>query len=224
MGCGQSSNEANTAINPSSPKPTNATEKSVNKSNVVTTKTKSEPEVINYQKIHSAIRWNKPLDTIEELLVSADAANIMDESNGNRPIHIASQNGHDKIVRLLIQKGATINPQNMKGNTPLHMAIGYDYYDTAVLLIEAGADLNMINSAGFEANKGIDGDKTLGLAALICAKTEDELRNALDLCDKNIDLLQKASFVCAGLKTKKAIGSNWTTEQGDRFKNICSRL
>ena len=42
--------------------------------------------------------------------------------NGNRPLHIASQNGHYAIVKQLIDLGVDLNAQNNSGNTALHMA------------------------------------------------------------------------------------------------------
>lgn len=187
-------------------------------------KADSEQEAVNFKPIHSAVRWNKSIDEIENLLVSTAAVNAVDESNGNYPIHIAAQNGHNDIVQLLIRKNANINAKNLKGNTAIHMAIGYDYYSTAMILISEGADQSIANDDGFPGSRGIEGDKSLGLAALACAKTEEELSAAFDLCEKSIQELTKPSFVAAGLKTKRAIGANWTPTEAERFKQICGRL
>jgi len=184
----------------------------------------SQQEVVNFKPIHSAVRWNKSIEEIEKLLVSTAAANAADDTNGNRPIHIAAQNGHNDIVQLLIRKKANLNAKNLKGNTAIHMAIGYDYYSAAVILIDAGADQSIVNDSGFPGSRGIEGDKSLGLAALVCAKTEEELSAAFDLCEKNIHELTKPSFVAAGLKTKKAIGANWTPTEAERFKQLCGKL
>jgi ankyrin repeat protein len=70
------------------------------------------------------------------------------KGNGNRPIHIAAQNGHTDVVRLLVNKKCLLNEMNMKGNTAIHMAVGYDYYDAAKLIIDAGGDPRILNSAG----------------------------------------------------------------------------
>lgn len=187
----------------------------------------SNPDVkkeVNFKPIHSAIRWNKPLDEIEKLLVSLEAVNSVDSNNGNRPVHIAAQNGHFETLQLLINKGADLNAQNAKGNTPIHMAVGYDYYECAMLLIEAKADPLMKNTAGFPAQNGIDGDKTLGLAALVSAKTGDDVVFALDLCEQRIEEVNKSNFVAAGLKTKKTLGDEWTAAIQDRFKGIILKL
>ena len=182
------------------------------------------PKGLNFKPIHSAIRWNKPLDEIDRLLDSPEAVNSVDTANGNRPIHIAAQNGHFATVQLLIKKGADLNVQNQKGNTPIHMAIGYDYYDCAMLLIEAKGDPLMKNEAGHAGQNGIDGDKTLGLAALISARNGEDVMNAFNLCEERIGEVVKASFVAAGLKTKKTLGPEWGTAHQDRFKSIIAKL
>jgi ankyrin repeat protein len=60
----------------------------------------SNPEVavpvkkeLDFKPIHSAVRWNKPINEVKELLVSEEAVNCVDVGNGNSPIHIAAQNG-----------------------------------------------------------------------------------------------------------------------------------
>ena len=53
----------------------------------VNSKALTEDEV---KKIHSAIRWNKPLGELAGLIVGPEQANCEDPRNGNRPLHIAS--------------------------------------------------------------------------------------------------------------------------------------
>ena len=210
MGCGGSKENSTVAQKPepiSEPQTTDTT-----------------PKVLDFKPIHSAIRWNKPLNEIEKLLDSIEAVNAEDANNGNRPIHIAAQNGHFETVQLLVKLGADLNVQNAKGNTPIHMAVGYDYYETAMLLIEAKADPEMKNTAGFAGKNGIDGDKCLGLAALVSAKTSEDTDFALELCEEQVDQLIKSSFAAAGMKTKKNLGSSWTSEHQDRFKNLLLKL
>lgn len=179
---------------------------------------------INYKAIHSAVRWSKPAVEIAKLLVSTEAANCVDPSNGNRPIHIAAQNGHTDIIALLISKSADVNVKNLKGNTPIHMAIGYDYYNAAMLLVNSGANPDVKNDAGIPANLGLEGDKSFALAALVSAKNAEEVDAAYDMCELKMDTVNKASFVQAGLKVKKLLADEWTTELQDRFKSIVGRL
>lgn len=58
----------------------------------------------------------------------------------------AVQNGHLKIVNILLQKGALYNKGDSSGNSPLHYAAAYGYYEMIDLLVTAGADINSVNS------------------------------------------------------------------------------
>jgi len=158
------------------------------------------------------------------LMSSAEALNCVDPNNGNRPIHIAAQNGHSDIVKFLIEKKADLNAKNAKGNTGIHMAIGYDYFETAQILIAAGADVNLTNDMGFPASLGLEGDKAMGIAALVCATNAAELDDALNRCESDIDSLNKVNFVSAGLKAKKTVAGGWSNEHQAKFKDITNKL
>ena len=51
---------------------------------------------------------------------------MSDAGNGNSCLHIASQNGHFELVKLLVSRGADVNCANGGGQTALHMAVSYD--------------------------------------------------------------------------------------------------
>ena len=187
------------------------------------TKSKS----FNYKPIHTAIRWNKiSIKEIEDLLCTGEAVNCVDKSNGNCPIHIAAQNGHLNIIKLLIQKGANLNVRNKKGNTAIHMAVGYDYFEAAKIIMNAGGDPDMMNSMGVPAHLGLNGDKSMGIAAIICAKNTQEAKDALIYCEDEMSRVKvnKANFIAAGLKAKKALGEQWTDELQEKFKELTGRL
>ena len=179
---------------------------------------------VDFAAIHSAIRWNKSIADIENLLSNNAAVDCQDKSNGNCPIHIAAQNGHSDIVRLLISKKVNLNAKNLKGNTALHMAIAYDFYETASIMISYGADENALNNLGIPAHLGLDGDKAVGIAALVCAETARNVDAAFALCESKLSTLNKINFVSAGLKAKKTIGTAWTADHQNRFKDITNRL
>lgn len=162
------------------------------------------------------------------MLTSAAAVNCADEQNGNRPIHIAAQNGHLGILELLVKLKVEINAKNGKGNTGVHMAVGYDYFECAKILMENGADaVGIKNDAGFSANRGLEGDKTYGIAALMSATSPEEVMIGFSLCEEQLEDLTsaKASFVSAGLKAKATIGkANWTPAMQEKLKSITIKI
>ncbi len=65
------------------------------------------------------------------------------EIGGNTALYLATVEGHEDIVRLLLAAGAEIEAQNRRGLRPLHMA-ALNGYDTLVeLFIDKGAEVNI---------------------------------------------------------------------------------
>lgn len=181
----------------------------------------AEPD---FKTIHSAIRWKKPVSEIRKLITNEAALNIEDPMNGNRPLHIAAQNGHQELVEYLVKFRANVNAKNNKGNTPLHMAVSYDYYGCSKCLLDGGADPKIANNAGNDAIRGIEGDKCLGVVALQCATNANEVHNALRMCEEDRSHVDKANFAQAGLKCKKAMAEAWTEDIQGKFKEFLLSL
>ena len=202
MGCGSSkpSTKENATI---SPVPTtNISNKSASMKDL------SPLEVA--RKVHGSVRWNKDPNEVNELLSEPEQIDAIDPQNGNSPIHIAAQNGHVDIVKLLIERKCNINLQNLKGNTALHMAIGYDYYECAMVLLANGADGSIVNVAGFPAIRGLEGDKSLAGNAVTSANTFKEFQDALALIKTSHPRgMAKDLYVKVGLRLKKAYPEEW---------------
>lgn len=127
------------------------------------------------QKFHSAVRWGKTKEEIQVVLDAGgatfqDVVNIEDPQNGNQSLHIATQNGHTGLVRILLENRALVNGQNKKGQSALHMSVEYDFYFQTKVLLEAGADRDQTNVDGHPAILGINGGKE-GQEAWDCALT-----------------------------------------------------
>lgn len=193
-------------------------------SNAKQVKSTTEDDGENWKALHSAIRWNKEDSWAH--LISPESSNLQDPGNGNYPIHIAAQNGHEVIVRLLITNKADINAQNNGGQTALHMCVEYDYYWVAKTLVDAGADQDIVNNDGFKAGTGISGKKT-GVDvtfAFTCARNTDELNTSMDMLLKDAEdpakkeSIDKAAIAGAGMKFKK--GEHWNSDLDAKFKTL----
>ncbi|MBL3529061.1 MAG: ankyrin repeat domain-containing protein [gamma proteobacterium endosymbiont of Lamellibrachia anaximandri] len=103
--------------------------------------------------------------------------NITDK-DGNAPLHIASKNGHNTIVKILIDKGADVNRTNKNGDTPLNWALIKGHDDIAEFIIGKGADINAVNKhANPPLHKALE-FKRRNIAELLINKGADV--NAVD--------------------------------------------
>ncbi len=80
---------------------------------------------------------------ISKLLIENGANVNYVNAVGWTPVSIAADNGDHKIVKLLLENGAssTINHKDILRNSPLHKAIRKGSLETVKLLVEHGADL-----------------------------------------------------------------------------------
>jgi ankyrin repeat protein len=83
-----------------------------------------------------------------QLLISKDAEV---NKKGWAPLHYAAANGHDDIVKLLLDHSAYVDAGSPNGTTPLMMAARGGHVSTVKLLLDNGADLNVKNQIGMNA-------------------------------------------------------------------------
>lgn len=74
---------------------------------------------------------------------------------GNTIFHVACQNGHKRVAKLVIKYGGDMDDQNYKGQTGLHFLFAYGFADIGEYFIEKGADESIMNEAGLSAREGI---------------------------------------------------------------------
>lgn len=67
---------------------------------------------------------------------------------GLTPLMLASRNGANDIVGLLLRAGARINVRDIGGNSPLIFAVKEGHIDIVQQLLEAGANANDIDATG----------------------------------------------------------------------------
>lgn len=63
----------------------------------------------------------------------------------------AAEQGHNPIIRTLLNAGASINLQDKQGMTALHYAADQQQDETVALLLEEGANPNQVNKQGCTA-------------------------------------------------------------------------
>jgi hypothetical protein len=62
------------------------------------------------------------------------------DDQGNTLLHVVSQNGSRRMVKLCLRRGAALDLQNLTGQTALHFAYGYGYAEVGDYLVQKGAD------------------------------------------------------------------------------------
>lgn len=63
-------------------------------------------------------------------------------------LHWSCKNGHFEVVKVLIERGASIEVADIKGKTPLFQAASADYLDVVQYLEAKGSDINTITNDG----------------------------------------------------------------------------
>jgi len=97
---------------------------------------------------------NNRQSAVEELLAQNVDPNTKDD-HGNTILHVASQNGNKRLIKVALRWGANINEQNKQGQTALHYLFAYKYENLAAYLISKGADDTLQNEFGYTCYDGL---------------------------------------------------------------------
>jgi ankyrin repeat protein len=73
---------------------------------------------------------------------------VTDEKEKNDSLILASQNGHQVVVLLLLDRGVDVNAKDQDSNTSLIEASRYGHSETVSILLDHGADVDAINNSG----------------------------------------------------------------------------
>ncbi|HEX7936259.1 MAG TPA: ankyrin repeat domain-containing protein [Paraburkholderia sp.] len=90
---------------------------------------------------------NGDVDFVKQLIAKQAEIN----KKGWAPLHYAAANGHDDIVKLLLDNSAYVDAGSPNGTTPLMMAARGGHVSTVKLLLDNGADLTVKNQIGMTA-------------------------------------------------------------------------
>lgn len=72
---------------------------------------------------------------ISNIKYISNIKNIFKHQNGFTPLHIASREGHELMVQLLLVQRAEVNCSSKIGLTPLHLAARENHVGVAKLLV-----------------------------------------------------------------------------------------
>ncbi|TAQ90799.1 hypothetical protein B7494_g866 [Chlorociboria aeruginascens] len=88
----------------------------------------------------------------EVVLLFLSALNKLDIKQKDRlnrtPLSWAASNGHEAVVKLLLEKGAKLGARNKRGQTLLWYAIDNGHEAVVELLLEKGAEINIKDNSG----------------------------------------------------------------------------
>eukprot|EP00238_Polyblepharides_amylifera_P003914 CAMPEP_0196588264 /NCGR_PEP_ID=MMETSP1081-20130531/60040_1 /TAXON_ID=36882 /ORGANISM="Pyramimonas amylifera, Strain CCMP720" /LENGTH=164 /DNA_ID=CAMNT_0041910713 /DNA_START=170 /DNA_END=664 /DNA_ORIENTATION=+ len=157
-----------------------------------------------------------------------DLINKREDRNGNATLHIAAQNGHVDLVKLLLLHKANIDIQNKSGQTSMHMAISYDLDEVIDVLRKGGCDENRKNEEGFPAIHGLEGEKNpssgkFKLGALKAASTETEFMAVLESL-KGAQDVETPQVVQTALARKRECKAEWSAAVQAKLGEVMASL
>jgi len=77
--------------------------------------------------------------------------NQVSRVNGATALILASYNGHEALVQILIDRGANVNAADNDGKTALMRAVQQNYLTISSILINNGADIHAVDKYGMDA-------------------------------------------------------------------------
>ncbi|GJP98587.1 ankyrin repeat-containing protein [Aspergillus niger] len=84
-------------------------------------------------------------DDVWLLLTRTDVKIEVTDENGQTPLSLAVANGHEGIVMMFLEKGASTETKDISGRTPLLLAVANGYEGIIMMLLKKGASTEIID-------------------------------------------------------------------------------
>merc|ERR1712118_206211 len=88
----------------------------------------------SFTVLFSFVRHNR-YEAVESMLAQDSELLQVKDDAGNGLLHIAAQNNHRRIAKLLLKLRSDVDGKNSRGNTPLHYCYAYGYSQLAEFLV-----------------------------------------------------------------------------------------
>lgn len=113
----------------------------------------------DFKKICSLCRHNKYTE-VDQLINQPDWSLPIDyqDEMGNTLLHVASQNGNKRMIKIFMRRGISLDIQNLQGQTALHYLYGYGYNEVGDYLVKKGANDSIKNKFGLTCYEGLEGN------------------------------------------------------------------
>jgi len=104
--------------------------------------------------LFSFVRHNRH-EAVQQLLEgNVELLTSLDE-HGNTLLHVACQNNHRRMAKLLLKLGLNYDAQNKQGNTAMHYCYAFKFIPLAEILMQYGADPTIMNNKGLSPPQGL---------------------------------------------------------------------
>ena len=135
---------------------------------------------------------NERYERAVRILVEAGAS-LENQPNSYTPLAYAAYQGHNRIVRYLIARGARVDADAQDGtiyiNTPLMMAAIQGHMDTALWLLRAGADAKVrVHMGNTAAEFALKYNNRNMVGALRCAESLAPGETFAEKCARTLSL------------------------------------
>jgi hypothetical protein len=207
---------------------------------------------LNHQEVTSAVPASRSdrhedEDELEDLFQMFEKymkASVCTNDGKTRPLHLAAQQGHVKMIEILLEAGAEVDHRNNLDETALHLACKEGHFDVVKLLLKSQASLEMeeidglrplhyaatkgsvdiINALlGAEAGVEVNSKSHNGATAFLSALVSGHLAAARRLREMNADVCITTSsgwnaFHCIAVdRRKREIIRFVAIRRGDRY-------